>query len=70
MNPTPEGRDPPHQEGTQNLAFLTEPHTGHQRLPEGRFSSRLSPRLRTWAAARSPDPEGPRGSCSQLSRDF
>lgn len=31
MNRPPEGRDP-HQEGTLNLAFLTEPHTGHQRL--------------------------------------
>lgn len=31
MNPTPESRDP-HQEGTLNLAFFTEPHMGCQRL--------------------------------------
>ena len=31
MNPTPESRDP-HQEGTLNLAFFTEPQMGCQRL--------------------------------------
>lgn len=61
MNPTPESRDP-HQEGTLNLAFFTEPHMGCQRL-QRQVSQLPGAPVFVYGTllAHTPDPDGRRG---------